>query len=511
MSGAGLLIGLIVLGLVSVPIGEKLRIPSPIVAAVFGVLVALLPNAKYFQFPHEAILPLVLPTLLYTAALRSSWRRFVNGWRPIVALAVALVFVSTAAVAVVATRIHPALPLGVAVVLGAICAPPDPAAISVTAKRLRLPRRIVTLLEGEGLFNDVTALTLYQVALAGVLTGSLVWWEVAGSFVYSAVLGVLAGLLTGYVFDWLSNRLVAAQVRAGLSLLVPYVAYLLADGLEASGVLAVLVAGFWVSHSRRDPDDVQERLYGRSFWEVVEVLVTGFTFALVGLEFVTVTNMIGSTAFSFVFFSLFICLVLLVVRFVWMYAVSGIFRFRHRHENDPEIPRNWRETFIVAWAGMRAVVTVASALALPLIFPKRNQVVFVAVLVALVTLLLPGLTLPWLVKILRLNTGEEHRLAAKARVVEAANRGVNGCLDRLLSDGEITAEQRQMLTVWWRGTLIEDEDEELSARYPEMRKFREIHAAMLSEARAAALELRPIEPEAVDELLRDLDLRSAAS
>jgi CPA1 family monovalent cation:H+ antiporter len=315
--------------------------------------------------------------------------------------------------------------------------------------------------------------------------------------------------VVGFAFDRLSSRLVEAHVRAGLSLLVPYVAYLLADAVESSGVLAVLVAGFWISHSRRDPDDVQERLYGRSFWEVVEVLVTGFTFALVGLEFVTVTKQIGSTAWSFVSFALLICLVLIVVRFIWMYAVSGIFRLRHRH--DPEIPGNWRDTFLVAWAGMRAVVTVATALALPVTFPTRNQTVFVAVLVALVTLLLPGLTLPWLVRVLRLNTGEDHMVAAKERVAQAATKGVFGYLDRLRTGGEITAEQRQRLAVWWRGTLSEDVDEELSRRYPERKKFKEIHAAMLSEARAAALELRPIEPEAVDELLRDLDLRSAAS
>lgn len=505
------MIALVVFGLLSVPIGERLRVPSPIVAAVFGVLLALLPSMADFVFPPELILPLVLPTLLYTAAFRSSWRRFASGWRPIVALAVALVFVTTAAVAAVASRINPALPVGVAVVLGAICSPPDPAAISVTAKRLGLPRRIVTLLEGEGLFNDVTALTLYQVAVAGVLTGALAWWEVAASFVYSAAIGMVVGLVIGYVFDRMSSRLVEAQVRAGLSLLIPYVAYLVADAVEASGVMAVLVAAFWVSHSRRDPDDVQERLYGRSFWEVVEVLVTGFTFALVGLEFVTVTKQIGSTAWSFFSFALLICLVLIVVRFVWMYAVGGIFRYRHRNERDPEIPGNWRDTFLVAWAGMRAVVTVATALALPVTFPKRNQTVFVAVMVALVTLLLPGLTLPWLVRVLRLNTGEEHLVVAKDRVAQAATKGVVGYLDRLRAGGEITTEQRQRLAVWWRGTLSEDVDEELSRRYPERKKFKEIHAAMLSEARAAALELRPIEPEAVDELLRDLDLRSAAS
>ncbi|HEX6683338.1 MAG TPA: cation:proton antiporter [Candidatus Limnocylindrales bacterium] len=511
MGGTGLVLGLIVLGLMSVPIGDRLRIPGPIVAALFGVLLALIPGTAEFEFPPEAILPLVLPPLLYTAAWQSSWQRFVKGWRPIVALAVALVFVTTAAVAAVASRIHPALPLGAAVVLGVICAPPDPAAITVMARRLRLPRRLVTLLEGEGLFNDVTALTLYQVAVAGVITGSLSWWSAAGSFVYSGVAGVAIGLVVAIIFNRLSNRFGGAQVRAGLSLLLPYSAYLVAEEMGASGVLAVLVAGFWISHRRRDPDEVEERLYGRSFWEVVQVLVTGFTFGLVGLEFVTVAADIGERAWGYVGSALVICVVLIVVRFAWMFGAVGLMRYRHRRVEDPEVPHGWRETVLVAWAGMRAVVTVATALALPAAFPQRSQVIFVALLVALVTLLVPGITLPWLVKRLGLNTGQEHRDAAKAQVIEAATDAVLEYLHRLRIDGEITGEQENRLAIWWRGTLVDEDDEELSTRYPQRQKLKEIHAEMLTAARAATLKMRPVEPEAADELLRDLDLRTAAA
>lgn len=503
------MLALIVLGLVSVPIGERIRVPAPILATLFGVVLALLPGVGSIDFPPELILPLVLPPLLYTAALRSSWRRFVKGWRPITALAVALVFVTTAAVATVASRIHPALPLSAAVVLGAICAPPDPAAFSSIAKRLGLPRRIVTLLEGEGLFNDVTALTIYQVAVAGVLTGSLAWWSVAGSFVYKAVAGVAIGLLNAVVFNKLSDRAGGAQVRAGLSLLIPYSAYLSAEAFEVSGVLAVLVAGFWVSHHRRDPDDVQERLYGRTFWSVVEVLVTGFTFALVGLEFVTVTEHLGPRAWTYVAYALLICLVLVVVRFFWMFVVGGLIRFRHRREEDPEIPGNWRETVLVAWAGMRAVVTVATALALPAAFPAREQLIFVAVLVAMVTLLVPGLTLPWLVRKLRLSTGADRREQAKAQVAEAATSAVTDLLQDLRRRGEITADQESRLAMWWRSTLADDDDDEFAQRFPQRQRLKEIHADLLGAARAATLELRPYEPEAADELLRDLDMRSA--
>ncbi|WP_211588881.1 cation:proton antiporter [Allorhizocola rhizosphaerae] len=508
----GLMLLLVVLGLLAVPIGERLRLPAPVVAALFGVLVALLPGGDNIAFPPGLILPLVLPPLLFTAAWKSSWQRFLKGWSPILTLAVALVFATTAAVAFVASRIHPALPLGAAVVLGAICAPPDPAAISNVAKRLGVSRRIVTILEGEGLFNDVTALTIYQVAVVGVLTGSFTWWHAAGNFVYAAVAGVVIGLANAFVFDRLSNRLGGAELRAGLSLLIPYSAYLAADLAKASGVLAVLVAGFWIGHSRRDPDDVEERLYGRSFWEVVEVLVTGFTFGLVGLEFVTVTDRLGGQAWSYVTFSLIICLVLVLARFFWMFVVGGIVRFRHRHSEEADIPGNWRETLLVAWAGMRAVVTVATALALPAMFPARDQIIFVAVVVALLTLLVPGVTLPALVSALGLNTGADRRRAARREVIAAINVAATGHLDELRRRGEITDAQADWLTIRWRATLLESgEEDELAQRYPERHHVKAIHADMLARARAAALRLRPKEPEAVDEVLRELDLRSAVS
>ncbi len=512
MKPVGLMLLLVVLGVLSVPLGERLRLPSPVVAALFGVLVALLPGADGIEFPPALILPLVLPPLLYNAAWQSSWQRFVKGWRPILALAVALVFVTTAAVAYVASRIHPALPLGAAVVLGAICAPPDPAAVSAVSKRLGLPRRIVTILEGEGLFNDVTALTIYQVAVAGVLTGSFTWGLAVGSFVYSAVAGVAIGLVNAIVFDRLSDRLGGAQVRAGLSLLIPYSAYLAAELVKASGVLAVLVAAFWIAHSRRDPDDVEERLYGRSFWEVVEVLVTGFTFGLVGLEFVTVTDRLGAQAWTYVTFALIVCAILVLVRFFWMFVVGRIIRFRAAAGEGAEIPGNWRETLLVAWAGMRAVVTVATALALPSGFPARDQIVFVSLVVALLTLLVPGVTLSALVSALGLDTGSDRRRrAARREVIEAVNAAATGHLKVLRERGEITDGQEDWLAARWRAMLLESDDDELAERYPERLRIRAIHNDMLGLARAAALRLRPKEPEAVDEILRELDLRSAVS
>ncbi len=511
MTNEGVLLFLLVLGLISVPLGERLRLPSPVIAAGFGVVLGLLPMGRDFGFEPSFILPLVLPPLLWTAAQNSSWRRFVQGWRPILTLAVALVFVTTAAVAFVATRIHPALPLGAAVVLGAICAPPDPAAISAVASRLGLPRRIITLLEGEGLFNDVTALTIYQVAVAGVLTGSLSWWSAAGSFVYSALAGIGIGIVNAVVFGWLADKLGGAGLRAGLSLVTPYAAYLGAESAKASGVMAVLVAAFWMSARKVDPDDVEGRLYGRPFWEVVEVLVTGFTFGLVGIEFVDVLRHVGRDAWGYVSFALLVCLTLLIVRFLWMSVVGGYVWLRQGHARDQDSPGNWRELLVVSWAGMRAVVTVATALALPESFPGRNQIIFVAVVVALVTLTLPGLTLPWLVRKLGLNTGFERRRVAERELTEVAVDAAAQRLAEMQRTGEITAEQEDWLSIWFRNVVSEPDEEQGDTRFPQRQRFLAVRHEMLAAARAAVLSRRPHEPEAVDDLLRQLDLKTAAS
>ncbi len=444
---------LLVLGLLCVPVGLRLRIPAPVVATLFGVGLGTLPGVT-LDPPPELILPVLLPPLLYAAVQQTSWRRFARGWRPILLLAVALVFVTTAVVAAVATRIHPALPLGAAVVLGAVTSPPDPAAVSAVAGRLGLPRRTVTLLQGEGLFNDVTALTIYQVAVAGVATGTLSVWGAAAEFGYAALGGAAIGLVTGLLFGWLFDRLPTAELRAGLSLLIPYAAYLAADAAHASGVLAVLAAGFWLGATRADPDDVAGRLSGRNFWDVVEQLVTGFTFGLIGLEFVQALDDLGPDLWAYSRFALLICLTLVVVRFAWMFGASGLVR-RLGTRDPADVPVGWGETLVVAWAGMRGVVTIATALALPRDFPGRTQIVFVAAVVAVATLLLPGVTLPWLVRRTGLTTGAQRRREAEQEIIAAAQEAGLRRLEELRADGTVGVETARRLGEWQRAVLLD--------------------------------------------------------
>ncbi|GAA1613484.1 cation:proton antiporter [Catellatospora bangladeshensis] len=497
---------LLVLGLLCVPVGARWRLPAPVVATLFGAALGLVPGAS-LDPPPELILPVLLPPLLYAAVQQTSWRRFARGWRPILLLAVALVFVTTAAVAAVAARIDPVLPLGAAVVLGAITAPPDPAAVSAVAGRLGLPRRTITLLEGEGLFNDVTALTIYQVAVAGVATGTLSVWGAAAEFGYTALAGAVVGLLTGLLFGWLFDRLPTAELRAGLSLLIPYTAYLTADSVHASGVLAVLAAGFWLGGTRADPDDVAGRLSGRNFWDVIEQLVTGFTFGLIGLEFIQALDDLQSGLWAYTRFALLICLTLVVVRFAWMFGVRGLTR-RLSARDPADVPVGWGETLIVAWAGMRGVVTIATALALPRDFPGRTQIVFVAAVVAVATLLVPGVTLPWLVRRTGLTGGALRRQEAARRIVAAAQEAGLHRLEELRADGTVGPETARRLGEWQRAILL-DEDAEDAEWVSQRKRLGEVRAQLLAASRAAVLELREREPEAADDVLRRLDLHSA--
>ncbi|MEV4410726.1 sodium:proton antiporter [Catellatospora sp. NPDC049609] len=500
------ILALLVLGLLCVPVGARWRIPAPVVATLFGAGLGLVPGAT-LDPPPELILPVLLPPLLYAAVQQTSWRRFARGWRPILLLAVALVFVTTAAVAAVATRIHPVLPLGAAVVLGAVTAPPDPAAVTAVAGRLGLPRRTATLLSGEGLFNDVTALTIYQVAVAGVAAGSLSAWSAVGAFGYAALAGAGIGLLAGLLFGWLFDRLPTAELRAALSLLIPYTAYLTADSVHASGVLAVLAAGFWLGATRADPDDVAGRLSGRNFWDVIEQLVTGFTFGLIGLEFIQALDDLGPGVWAYTRFALLICLTLVAVRFAWMFGVGGLTR-RLRARDPADVPVGWGETLVVAWAGMRGVVTIATALALPRDFPGRTQIVFVAAVVAVVTLLVPGVTLPWLVRRTGLTTGAKRRQEAERELVAVAQEAGLRRLEELRADGTVGAETARRLGEWQRAILLDEEAED-DEWVRQRKRLGDVRAELLSAARAAVLARREREPEAVDDVLRRLDLHSS--
>ncbi|MER6969112.1 cation:proton antiporter, partial [Streptomyces halstedii] len=284
MDQLALLFVLLLGAVISVPVGDRLGLPSPVLMTLLGIALALPEFVPNVDIPPELILPALLPPLLYAAVRRTSWRQFAANLRPIFLLAVALVFVTTLVVAAVASSIVPGLPIAAAIALGALVAPPDPVAATAVAGQLGLPRRLVSILEGEGLFNDVTAIVLYHVAIAAAVSGTFSPWRAGLDLVLSAVVAVVIGVALGWATNKLMTLLDDTTLQIGLTLLVPFASYVLAEELHGSGVLAVLTTALFLSEYATDADDVMTRLAGSTVWDVVDTLVTGVAFGLIGLE-----------------------------------------------------------------------------------------------------------------------------------------------------------------------------------------------------------------------------------
>lgn len=526
MDQLALLFVLLIGAVVMVPLGDRLGLPSPVLMTLGGIVLALLPFVPNVEVPPEFILPLVLPPLLYASVQRTSWRQFAANLRPIFLLAVALVFVTTAAVAAVAGAIVPGLPIAAAVALGALVAPPDPVAATAVAGSLGLPRRLVSILEGEGLFNDVTAIVLYHVAIAAAVSGSFSLPRAVAELVLSAVVALAVGLGLGWAAKKLMDVLGDATLQIGLTLLVPFVSYVLAEEFMGSGVLAVLVTALFLAEYATDPDDVLGRLAGHTFWEVVDTLVTGVAFGLIGLELHNVFHVASGRWGEMLRTGAVVVAVVVGVRLLWLLPAAWLAKKLHRRRDlDEEIPTSWRETVVMWWSGMRGVASVALALAIPLRtddglpFPARDEMLFIAFAVIVATLVVQGLTLPWLVKRLGVesDTDVERELSRQlaVRVSKAAKRRLKEIeQDEDLPEDLVEQLHRRAYEVGARISpdMVDEERREAHAqRVERIRTVQRIQNEMLSAARHEVLAARSepgADPEVVDRVLRQLDVRS---
>ena len=422
------LVGLLVVGVVVLtPVADRVGVPQPVLLTVYGLLLGALPFVPAPDLEPELILPLVLPPLLFATTQNTSVRELRAAVRPILGLAVGLTLLTAVVVAVVGHALG--LPWAVAAVLGGVVSPPDPVAASAVASRLHLPSRLVTLLEGEGQFNDATALVIYQLSVMAVVAGGVTVAQIGVSLLVAVAGGVLLGLAGGWLTRRVLNLLDDAATETTVTLAVPFGLYLLAEELGASGVLAVLVAGLFLRAKLAREVTSAGWLLGRSVWRYVEFAISGLLFAFLGVE---LTSVLGTTALLDDARTLQVAgaviAVLVILRAVVMFGASGLVGRRARRRVGSATPIGWRESAVASWAGMRGVVTVATALALPEVvngggaFPAREEVVLVSLLVVLVTLVLQGLTLTPLVRWLGVaqeadvgsDTRRLHRLVAEA-------------------------------------------------------------------------------------------------
>ena len=399
-------------------LSPALRVPYPILLVVGGLLIGAVPGMPELELEPEIVFFGVLPPLLYGAAFFTSLRDLRASVRPIGLLAVGLVVVTTIGVAVVAHTFVDGLSWGSAFVLGAIVSPTDPLAATSIARRLGVPRRLVTTVEGESLVNDGTGLVLYRVAVAAVVTGSFSVFETGGLFVLAVGGGVAVGLAVGWIVRQIRLRLDNPPAEITISLLTGYVAFISAELLGASAVLAAVTAGIYLGWHTPELTTAQVRLQGVAVWEIVQYLLNAFLFVAVGLQLPVILDALDDVpAARLVGYAVLISATVIVLRFAWVFAVLHAPKWLARRTSS------WQGAVFVSWAGMRGAVSLAAALALPLStdlgepFPGRDLVVFLTFAVILATLVGQGLTLPLLIRALRLeDDGLEDREEAKARI-----------------------------------------------------------------------------------------------
>jgi len=525
-----LLFVVLLAAIVTTPLAARIGVPQPVLMTGIGLLLAVLPFVPRISLDPDLILPLVLPPLIYASAQRSTASYFRENLRTILLLAIALVLVTTAAVAWACTWLIPALPLGAAIALGALISPPDPIAAAAVAGSVGLPRRLLSSLETEGLFNDVTALVVYGLGIDAVVTGKFSTLHAIGLFALSAVAAVVFGVALG----WLSGKLMAVlgdpTLQVGLSLLVPFAAYSLADLVHGSGVLAVLVCSLWINDRAVGADDVGFRLVGGAFWDVLELLISGMAFGLIGLELTNVLDAVGNSWPSMLAHAGIVIAVVVGVRLIWLLPGSWLLsRWDLRHGTREEAnSAGWQESTVLWWAGMRGVASVALALAIPRTidgggaFPLRSELIFIAFCVVLFTLLVQGLTLPWLVQRLKLSRGQDEQDAAERRLWARVGKAGARRLKELAETEELSEDlvdrlkQRQLdRLVRYRPDLYDEEQRlEMKQRMKRagelMRVEQELIAAGRHEMQLARTE-PGADPVIVDRVIHRLDIRTGRS
>jgi Na+/H+ antiporter len=422
-----IILGLLVAVVILISVARRFNIAYPILLVVGGLVLSFIPGLPEVELEPELVFILFLPPLLQAGAFFTSLRDLRANLRPITLLAVGLPLFTIAFVAVVAHIAIPGLTWAAAFALGAIVAPPDAVAVMAVASQLHLPRRIVTLLEGESLLNDATALVAYRLAVGAAVTGVFSIWDASLRFMTTGVGGIVVGIIIGLCSIWVFRRLQDPPIAISLSLLMPFAAYLPAEALGLSGVLAVVTAGLFLGQNSSKVMSSQTRVQAGAVWEILVFLLNGIVFMLIGLQLRGVLSHLAEySLLELIWYAALVSVAVIVARIVWVFPATYLPRFfsNRIRARDPYPPV--RGVTIVAWAGMRGVVSLAAALAIPLTtdsgapFPARELIIFMTFCVILATLVLQGLSLPPLIRALGLqDDGATEREEAEARLQAA--------------------------------------------------------------------------------------------
>jgi Na+/H+ antiporter len=496
-----------------------LRIPYPILLVLGGLLLGFAPGAPTVTMPPDVVLIGILPPLLYVGAYSTGLRELRKNLRPISLLAIGLVAMTTVGVAVVAHAVAD-LPWAEAFVLGAIVSPTDPIAATAIGRRLGVPRRLTDIVEGESLVNDGMALVLLRTAIGASVAGSFSAGDAAGRLLLSILGGIAVGLAVGYVIRLVRRRLDNPPLEVTIAFLTGYFAFLPASAIDVSGVLAVVTAGVYLGWYTPELTTVQTRLQGRGFWETLTFLLNVLLFGLVGLQLRPILDGLSDIGGrSLVADAAVIVLAVMVLRIIWVFPATYLPRwlFPRIRDLDPSPPL--RYPAFIAWNGMRGAVTIAAALLIPLKtdagapLPGRDLIIFFAFAVVLATLVVQGLSLPLVIRALRLEAddggAEAEEMQARIRAAEAALER----LDELVGESWVLDDTAERVRGQYRfrvdrfsARVDPDGDGKIEKR---SLKYQRLRRELIDAERRAVVEMRnagEISDEVMRLVERDLDL-----
>ncbi len=513
-------LGLLVVICVLVVIARKLNVPYPILLVLGGLAISLIPGLPPVELEPELVFVLFLPPLLCAAAWYTSWRDFKANIRPISLLAFGLVFATTFAVAAITHALVPGIPWAAAFALGAIVSPPDAVAATAVTANLGVPRRITTILEGESLVNDASGLVAYRFAVAAVVTGAFSPVEAGARFLLLVVGGVGVGLAVGFVIAWIQKQIEDAPIEIALTLFGAYGAYLLAEQLGLSGVLAVVTTGLYHRYRSSEIMSPATRTQATAVWQMLEFVFNGLAFILIGLQLPQILESLGERSlWTLLGYAVAVSLVVIGVRLAWVFPAAYLPRLLvpGLAERDPK--PTWQSVFLIGWTGMRGVVSLAAALSLPTLtatgqpFPERDLILFLSFAVILVTLVLQGLSLPPLIRLLGLADDglveREERLGRRKGAEAALQRIEMIAAERPEHEDSPVLQQmrEQYLT---RLRLFESEEEDaVEALCKQVRSEVGLQREVLAAERALTVQLRNegvISDEVLLKIERDLDI-----
>nr|WP_315034037.1 Na+/H+ antiporter [uncultured Chryseobacterium sp.] len=405
-----LILGLLLIVMMLVMLAQRIKIAYPIFLVLAGLGISFIPGVPVLKLDPEIIFMIFLPPLLYEAAWYTSWNDFWKWKRPISLLAFGLVFLTSLVVAYTSQALIPGFTLALGFLLGGIVSPPDAVAATTVLKGLKVPKRTIAILEGESLINDASSLIVFRFALAAVITGAFSMQEATGQFFLVAGMGIVVGIVGAHIFYAIHRFLpTSPAIDAALTVMTPYILFLSAEHFHFSGVMAVVSGGLFMSFRAHEMFKTgTTRINMTGVWNTLIFVMNALVFVLIGLELPDIINGLGETSLmKGIEYGLIISLIVIVVRLLWIYPVAHIPRWLSEKARLDASP-GWKNPLIIGWAGMRGVVSLATALSIPVMmnsqseFPMRNLIIFITFVVIFVTLVFQGLTLPLIIKLTRI-------------------------------------------------------------------------------------------------------------